>query len=204
MFRPDHGGGAAIHLYLTHPQVRIDPAIPVPLWRLSGEGRARMAVLCDRPWIRRFGRVLSSEETKAWETAEMLGMALGLPVEVRPGLHENDRSATGFLPPGEFEAAADAFFACPDRSVRGWETARAAQARILTAIREATGSYSVPTIFVGHGAVGTLLKCALAARPVSRCEDQPGAGGGNHLGFRLGPEALVYDWRPIEEAPPEP
>lgn len=37
---------------------------------------------------------------------------------------ENDRSSTGFLPPEEFEVVADAFFAQPGVSVRGWETAQ--------------------------------------------------------------------------------
>ncbi|WP_245639334.1 histidine phosphatase family protein [Rubellimicrobium mesophilum] len=190
-----------VHLYLTHPQVRIDPAVPVPLWSLSQEGRARVEGLARAPWVRRFGRIVASEEAKAREAAEVLGVALGLPVEVRPGLHENDRSATGFLPPKEFEAVAEAFFARSDESVRGWETARAAQARVLGAVRGVLAEVpTTPTLFVGHGAVGTLLKCALAGRAISRREDQP-AGGGNHLGFTAGPDAVLWDWRPMEEGP---
>ncbi len=142
--------------------------------------------------------MVSSAERKAVETAEPLARALGLPVEVRPGLHENDRSATGYRPRAAFEAAADAFFARPDDSHRGWETARAAQARVLAAVRAcAAGAPGRPTLFVGHGAAGTLLKCALGGRPVARAEDQP-EGGGHHLGFALGPDALLHDWRPME------
>ena len=51
-----------------------------------------------------------------------------LPVEVRPDIHENDRSAPGYLPREEFEAVADTFFADLDASVRGWETARSGRA----------------------------------------------------------------------------
>nr|WP_246849572.1 histidine phosphatase family protein [Rubellimicrobium arenae] len=186
---------------MTHPQVRIDPARPVPLWSLSDVGRARMGRLCAEPWVRRVRRILSSEETKAREAAALLGEALGLVVEVRPGLHENDRSATGYLPPEAFEAVADQFFADPDRSVRGWETARAAQARILGAVRAAVAQApDRPALFVGHGAVGTLLKCALAGRPIARREDQP-PGGGHHIGFALGPATLIHDWRPMEQPP---
>jgi broad specificity phosphatase PhoE len=123
-------------------------------------------------------------------------------VEVRPGLHENDRSATGYLPRDEFEATADAFFGQPDVSVRGWETARDAQARIVAALARAIGSApDQPTLVVGHGAVGTLFKCALVGREISRSEDQSD-GGGCHLGFTLEPRALTYDWRLMEEAPP--
>ena len=30
--------------YLSHPQVRIDPAVPVPRWSLSERGRARAQI----------------------------------------------------------------------------------------------------------------------------------------------------------------
>lgn len=46
-------------------------------------------------------------------------------------MHENDRSATGFLMPDEFQAAANQFFAQPQISVRGWERAADAQLRIV-------------------------------------------------------------------------
>jgi broad specificity phosphatase PhoE len=83
--------------------------------------------------------------------------------------------------------------------VRGWETARAAQARILGGVRGIVAEKpDVATLFVGHGAVGTLLKCALAGRAISRREDQP-AGGGNHLGFTVAPDGLLWDWRRMEE-----
>lgn len=195
---------AVSHLYLTHPQVRIEPHIPVPSWGLSDAGRARTTTLGSSVWIRRFRRVISSEEVKAREAAEILAQRLQIPVEVRPDLHENDRSSTGYLPGPEFEATADAFFASPDVSIRGWETARAAQARILRSVRAIIAEDPcVPTLFVGHGAVGTLLKCALAGRAISRQEDQP-AGGGHHFSFSLGPDALGlgHDWLPLEESAP--
>jgi broad specificity phosphatase PhoE len=85
---------------------------------------------------------------------------------------ENDRSATGFLPPSEFEATADRFFAEPDWSVRGWETARAAQARIVAAVRTALLDISGDALFVEHGGVGTLLYCALRRVEIDRRYDQ--------------------------------
>jgi broad specificity phosphatase PhoE len=118
-----------MHLYLTHPQVRIDPTVPVPLWGLSAEGLARTEVLATRPWLRAFGRIVASEEAKARDTAALLGAALDLRVEVRPGRHENDRSATGFLPRAEFEAVVDLFFAHPDMSARLGNRAGRAGAR---------------------------------------------------------------------------
>jgi len=79
--------------------------------------------MLDQPWIGSIRRIVSSGERKAIETAEILAKHLRLAVEVRERMHENDRSATGFLSPPEFEAVADRFFADPHVSIRGWERA---------------------------------------------------------------------------------
>ena len=100
--------------YLTHPQVEMEPARPVPLWRLSGKGRARVEALLDRPWLRSVKRILSSDETKAVEAAAIVGAHLGVAVEIDREMGENDRSSTGFLEPPAFEAAADRFFGEPE------------------------------------------------------------------------------------------
>ncbi len=116
-----------------------------------------------------------------------------------PHFGENDRSSTGFLPPEQFEAAADEFFAHPAQSWNGWETADDAQARIVEAVGHVLIDHQEdrPILFVGHGAVGTLLKCRIAGRAISRTEDQP-AGGGNLFAFRLGERKLLCDWTPVE------
>ncbi len=187
-------------VYLTHPQVLVDPAVPVPDWGLSPLGRARAEVLARQPWVKALSRVVASEERKARETAAILAGTAGVAVEVRPSLHENDRSATGYLAPHEFEATADAFFAHPDRSVRGWETARAAQARILRAVGEVLDRHPMdrPLALVGHGAVGTLLWLALSGRPISREADQP-AGGGHLFAFRLDDRRPLSGWVRFED-----
>jgi broad specificity phosphatase PhoE len=189
---------SARHLYVTHPQVTIDPSVPVPRWGLSALGRARAEIMTTRAFIRGLTRIVASEETKAIETAEILARALGLPVEVRPDLHENDRTATGFLPPPEFEATADLFFAHPLDSVRGWERAADAQARIVGAVTTiAAERPEASTAFVGHGGVGTLLFCHLKGMPISRRHDQP-PGGGGWYGFTLAPPAVDGPWRAID------
>jgi broad specificity phosphatase PhoE len=188
-------------LYITHPQVRIDPAVAVPKWGLSETGAARARLAATRRWARQLGRIISSDETKAIETAALVA-AGGLSVEVIEGMHENDRSATGFLTPPEFEKAADWFFANPTASFHGWERAIDAQARIVSKVEEVLRQHDpkVPVAFVGHGGVGTLLKCHLEERPIARRGDQP-AGGGNLFCFRLADRALSCDWTPIEDWP---
>jgi broad specificity phosphatase PhoE len=186
-------------LYITHPQVRIDPDVPVPRWGLSEIGRQRAEKAASLDWAQKLGRIISSDETKAIETADILAEAAGLKIEVFEGLHENDRSATGFLAPPEFEAAADWFFANPTESFRGWEKAADAQARIVLAVERILSDHDpeTPIAFVGHGGAGTLLRCHLAGMPISRNRDQPG-GGGNLFRFTLADRSVSCDWTPME------
>ena len=184
--------------YVTHPQVQIDAAVPVPEWGLSDIGRARAVAMLDQPWVGSIRRIVSSGERKAIETGEILARHLRLAVEVRERMHENDRSATGFLPPPEFEAVADQFFANPHKSVRGWERAIDAQQRIVSevaAVLDEGGAGDMA--FVGHGGVGTLLLLSLSVREISREADQP-AGGGNYFAYDIGARRVIHGWRPID------
>jgi len=81
-----------------------------------------------------------------------------------------------------------------------------AQARIVHAFETALVHHRPerPIIMAGHGAVGTLLKCALDGRRISRDEDQRrigNPGGGNVLVIRLRDRALLSDWVAMEELP---
>jgi broad specificity phosphatase PhoE len=121
--------------------------------------------------------IWSSTETKARETADLLAGPRDLPIAVDARLGENDRSATGFLPPPRFEAAANTFFADPKTSFKGWETASDAQAQIVRAVQEITTRHNGGDLaIVTHGAVGTLLYCHLCGLPIDRVHDQPGQG----------------------------
>jgi len=158
--------------------VRIDAAVPVTDWGLSDEGRARLVSFAARADLSAVASIWTSTERKAVETGAVIAERLGLVPVAREGMGENDRSATGFLPPPTFEAAADAFFAAPDESFRGWETARAAQARIVAAWCAAEAEAPEGDLLLcGHGAVGTLLWCHLAGVGIDRRHDQPGGGG---------------------------
>lgn len=186
--------------YLTHPQVLIDPHKPVPNWSLNDVGRARVEALVQSLGaLSGTTRIISSDETKALETAAPLAAALGIHVEVRPTMHENDRSATGFLPPPEFEAVANQFFAHPHNSIRGWETAYSAQQRILSEVQTVLDGHDTGDIlFVGHGGVGTLLYCALAGLPIDRKYDQGPGGGGCWFEFDLQDRTPSGGWMAME------
>lgn len=190
-----HHGEVSTLWYASHPEVAIDPDVPVPRWGLSDVGRRRAHDLARRDDLARLARIVSSEEAKAVEAAEVVATVHGIPVEIRPATHENDRSATGFLPPSEFERHADAFFARPDESVAGWERAADARDRIAAALSDLVGPGADhgDVLVVGHGAVGTLWSCHLAGVPIDRRWDQPGAG---HLFAVDRPTAtLLHRWQ---------
>ena len=121
--------------FITHPEVTIQPDVPIPEWPLSRRGRARMQRGLAQPWVRDITSIYASTERKAVEAAQILAAHLALPFQSIPALGENDRSSTGYLPRAEFERVADAFFAQPAQSVRGWERAIDAQSRIVGAVR---------------------------------------------------------------------
>ncbi|MCC5968814.1 MAG: histidine phosphatase family protein [Pararhodobacter sp.] len=186
--------------YLTHPQVLIEPLKDVRRWSLSPMGRARVTALAACPGLlSRTRRVISSGETKALETAKPLALSLGVKLEVRPLMHENDRSSTGFLPADEFEEVADMFFAEPSKSVRGWETAEDAQRRIVAEVDACLeGQQDGDVLFVGHGGVGTLLFCALSGIGIDRRFDQGPGGGGCWFQFDLEGRRRLQGWQTME------
>lgn len=193
--------------YVSHPNIHLDPAVPVPEWSLSDVGRARVRALLDQPWVGSVGTIVSSGETKALETAGILAAHLGLVVEQRPETGEIDRSSTGFVPPERHDALAARLFAEPDRSADGWETAVAAQERIVAAtadlvagVDRSTGgerSADGDVVLVGHGGVGTLLWCHLAGEAIDGRHDQPGQG--HYWSYDRSAGRLIHGWRPIDE-----
>ena len=186
-------GMSRLVYFITHPDVVIDPIIPVPRWPLSERGLARMRRLLRQPWIAQLEAIYCS-------TAEIVSQATSLPFHQLAALGENDRSATGYLRGTEFQTTVDAFFARPHESIRGWERAVDAQARIVAAVegiaRSAPGSR--PIAVIAHGGVGALFLCHLKAVPISRTEEQPGTSGGHYFLCRMPDAVLVHGWMPID------
>ncbi|MFD2092319.1 histidine phosphatase family protein [Blastococcus deserti] len=182
--------------FITHPEVAVRPDVPVPQWALSPAGRARLEHLLAQPWVPALTSVVSSAERKAVETAESLAARAAAPRTVDEALHENDRSGTGYLPPAEFEAVADQFFARPRESIRGWERAVDAQRRIVAAAERAVSRATGDLAIVSHGGVGTLLLCHLLGVPIDRRHDQPGQG--SYFRFDADSRRVVHGWRRLD------
>lgn len=193
-------------LFITHPEVVIDPDVPVPDWPLSETGRARMSAFAESPAVAGVTAVWSSAERKARDGAAILahplGLAqpLGLTPQVEPDLHENDRSATGYQPPEAFWPLVERFFAEPETSVEGWERAVDAQARVLAAIERIRAAEKTPgdIALVAHGGVGALALAHFSGKAISRAHDQPGSGGGNLFVLDRDSHRLLQGWRSID------
>ncbi|MEO5899084.1 MAG: histidine phosphatase family protein [Ilumatobacteraceae bacterium] len=188
-------------VYISHPQVAVDPDLAVDRWSLSDVGLLRARVAAGQTWLRSVRRIVSSSEVKAVETAAVLAGGLGLEVEVRDGIGEMNRSSTGFVPPAEFEALADAFFADPAHSVRGWERAVDAQRRVVAGLADLLTSDEDVAV-VGHGGVGTLWWCHLAGVPISRRWDQPSQG--NFFVVDTATSRPLRTWQPIDDLATSP
>jgi broad specificity phosphatase PhoE len=183
-------------LFISHPEVNVDPAVPVPDWELTPRGRERMRQFAEGPDARDLAAIWSSRERKAADAAAILAEYVGAQVRALEQLAENDRSTTGYLPPELFEPAVQAFFREPLLSHRGWETAAAAQQRIADAIETVLArSPEGDVAIVSHGGVGTLLLCHLKGTAIHRSEDQPGQG--HWYAFDRETRALLHGWRPL-------
>lgn len=187
--------------FISHPDVVVSKDVPVTQWPLSATGIARMRRALAQPWVGTLSALYTSGETKAIDAVRILSAHCGLPWTAVPALGEIDRSATGFLPPPEFERVAGAFFAQPETSVRGWERAVDAQRRIVDAVgaivRAHAGAGAIGIL--SHGAVGTLLHCALTGTRIDRRWDQPHPGGGCYLEFSIATPRACAWWRPVDE-----
>lgn len=187
-------------LFLTHPEVVIDPAVPVPRWPLSEKGRRRAGLFVDEALAgRNVTAVWSSDEQKALDGGAIIAARLGTPHRVDPELGENDRSSTGYVAPPEFWEIVAEFFAKPDVSVRGWAKARDEQARIVRAVtrlaREEATSGDI--VVVSHGGVGQLLTAHLQRVEIGR-EDKPQhPGGGCWLEIDRGSLEIQGGWRSV-------
>lgn len=191
---------ATIYL-LTHPEVIIDPATPITEWGLSDVGRRRMEHFVGCEAVRGVVAVYSSDERKATDGAAMAAAARDIPHRVDAELGENDRSSTGYLAPPEFWDVVEVFFARPDESVRGWESARAAQARIIRAVRRLAQDEpeSGDLLVVSHGGVGRLLTAHLQGVEIGR-EDRPAhPGGGCWLEIDRDTLTIRRSWQSIPD-----
>ncbi len=190
-------------IYVSHPEVNIDPSIPVEQWELSKTDRARALNFVARDLLDKQIPIYSSTEQKALDLAHIISTKTHSQIISRADLGENDRSSTGYLEQKPFEIHVKHFFANPGESISGWETAHDAQIRIVRAVKMMLEAHNCqnPIVICGHGGVGTLLKCHMGQRSIAQSEDQRETAhpsGGNIFAFSLARKELLCDWTPME------
>ena len=153
---------------VRHSNPEIEPDKPASAWRLGEIGRRRSDLLADR--LRGFSPdvVWSSREPKAFETAEIVAAAFGVPVRVADGLEEHHRRGVPYFPTrDEFESAVEQLFCSPDQLVLGTETAGQALSRFTAAIDDVIKAALMDAVVVTHGTVMTLYVASVAGvRPM--------------------------------------
>jgi broad specificity phosphatase PhoE len=186
-------------IFLTHPEVVIDPLMPITQWPLNPIGRARMERFADALTGRPLSAVHASTEQKAIDGADIIAKRFGLPVQTDEDLGENDRSSTGYIAPPEFWDVVREFFAHPHQRIRGWERAIDAQTRIVTAMRRVVQSTTGDVVIVSHGGVGALLTAHLQNVEIGRESRPSHPGGGCFIVIDRETFTLKQDWRAIED-----
>jgi broad specificity phosphatase PhoE len=136
----------------------VDPTKSSEQWRLSEKGKASCAPLADALREQAPAIIVSSEEPKASETAQLIAKQLNVPTETAPDLHEHDRSNVPHMRSGEFISHMELFFRRADERVLGRETADEALTRFESAVeaivaKHATGNVAIVT----HGTVLALF-----------------------------------------------
>src|SRR4051812_42241799 len=142
-------------ILIKHASPQVVPAVPPQQWQLSDRGRQSCFALAERLRPHQPHVVISSNEPKAVETAQLVAAELNLPHETADDLFEHDRSNVPHMRSGEFISMVELFFRRPDELVLGEETATEARQRFDDAVkavlrgRDAADNIAI----VSHGTV---------------------------------------------------
>ena len=148
-------------ILVKHARPRQAEGVSPHDWELSEVGKVSCTTLAERlrPW--RPEVIVSSRETKAGQTAELVAGALGVPWHLMDGLQEHDRSNVPIMRTGEFISSMAQFFRVRDALVLGDETAEEAEGRIVAAVDRAMSEHEGKTLaVVTHGTVLALYAAA--------------------------------------------
>ncbi len=145
-------------ILVRHSIPEMEADRPANTWSLSDEGRRRAERLAEQ--LKEFQPevLVSSNEPKATETAEIVARLLQLEPRVVEGLHEHDRSNVPYLSAQVFHTSVHEFFQKPAELVFGSETADEAYARFYRAVHSVLSTHRGKTIvIVTHGTVLSLF-----------------------------------------------
>ena len=119
-------------------------------WILSDEGREAARILSEDPIWEGVGRLFTSPERKAQETARIIGESRGIPVEVREDLSGIRRPFEG----EDYEDKIRTFL--KGKGPDGWETREAAETRLRRSMKDIL-LWDVDVGVVSHALLLTLF-----------------------------------------------
>ena len=179
-------------LLIRHAQTRPVAGVRPADFTLTDEGRRRCKSFAQElaPWNPSV--IVTSEETKARETGEIIGQTLDLPVESFPGLEEHHRGIVEQLAsPAAFQISIERIFHKPDRMVYGEESGTDALNRFSAAVETVLVAHPSGNVaVVTHGTVMALFAAAYNAIDVKafwRGLAMPGLVVVSVPGFRIYP-----------------
>jgi len=181
--------------FITHPEVIIDPTIPVPEWELSEVGKLRTQEFVEKNILpEKVAAIFSSIEKKAEQTANIIAKKFYLTPKLCPELGEIDRSSTGYVPLNEHNYIVREWFNHPTVSIKGWETAERVQKRAVNHLITMIAQFEEDTIVVvSHGGIGAVTLAALLYQDISLRYEQPQLG--SYFVFDSKEVKVVEQWQ---------
>lgn len=143
-------------ILVRHAMPEVMRGVSSRQWGLSEASREDCVLLAHAlpPDI---GRVWSSDERKAKETADVIGLRLGLPVGVDAGFGEVDRPEVWDR---DYREAAAGYLAGAGEP--GWEDRPAVTRRFAAAVARASSGTEQDIVIVSHGMAMTLWVASIA------------------------------------------
>ena len=144
-------------ILIKHAAPEVVPGVSAEQWHLSERGRASCAALAEALRAHQPNVIISSEEPKAQETAELVAQQLGVPWATAAGLHEHDRRGVPHMRSSEFISHVELMFRKRGERVLGHESADEALRRFRDALRDVLARHPDETVaVVSHGTVVAL------------------------------------------------
>jgi len=152
---------------VRHAMVVADPAQLYEHWELSDAGRAAARALARERLWRPLGRIFSSPERKALETAHIIAGPNGMTVTAVEDLREVERPSGQWFGedyPGGYAGAVRDYFARPHEPTHGWEPPAVAQARMRACMDELRAWEPYGFAVAGHGLTLSLYVASVAGQ----------------------------------------
>lgn len=160
-------------IFVTHPEVRVEPAVAREKWDLSEKGKEELKNLLSKDFWKEINLIYTSKENKAHSVAEIIANSFGLKLVKIDGLEEVNRTSTGFIDDEKYRSAIEDFYLHPADSYKGWETAYDATERIKNSINKlrSENPSEETYVLIGHAMIGSCLSCYIRGIDPSFNED---------------------------------